>query len=300
MSKKKELKQEKSIKKSVNNKSLTTSRQKARMTLAVKLGRVLTSREIVHHIDENSYNNDPANLMLMPSNRAHKRFHTTGILSSEDSDYNQVCNPTSESWSRHNARIVMAVKLGRVLKSSEIVHHIDGDLYNNDPENLRLFASSSEHTKFHNKQDGGPMLGKRHTESTKEKMRKNSATKGKTGKDSPVYGIKRSKETRERMSRAQKGRTFSEETKKKMGQHRLGKKHTKESIEKMRQAKLGKTLTEEHKNKIGDAQRGTKNHMYGKVGADNPFYKKKHSEESKAKISAGCKAAWAARKQLGG
>jgi hypothetical protein len=42
-------------------------------------------------------------------------------------------------------RIVMEEKLGRPLRKGEVVHHIDGDKANNDPSNLILFPSNSEH-----------------------------------------------------------------------------------------------------------------------------------------------------------
>lgn len=51
-------------------------------------------------------------------------------------------------------RLVMEEKLGRYLKKSEVVHHIDGDRYNNKEWNLCVFASSSDHTKFHNIVEG--------------------------------------------------------------------------------------------------------------------------------------------------
>ena len=44
-------------------------------------------------------------------------------------------------------RIVMHDKLGRKLRPGEVVDHIDGDRLNNDPENLRVFASNAEHLK---------------------------------------------------------------------------------------------------------------------------------------------------------
>jgi hypothetical protein len=46
-------------------------------------------------------------------------------------------------------RIVAAIKYGRILKSSEIVHHIDGNIENNSPDNLMVVASCSEHKKLH-------------------------------------------------------------------------------------------------------------------------------------------------------
>ena len=45
-------------------------------------------------------------------------------------------------------RVVMHDKLGRPLRPGEVVDHIDGDIENNDPENLRVFGSNSEHLKW--------------------------------------------------------------------------------------------------------------------------------------------------------
>jgi lambda repressor-like predicted transcriptional regulator len=42
-------------------------------------------------------------------------------------------------------RLVMEQQLGRYLDPEEVVDHIDGDTSNNDPSNLRLFASNAEH-----------------------------------------------------------------------------------------------------------------------------------------------------------
>lgn len=45
-------------------------------------------------------------------------------------------------------RLVMEKKLGRYLKSTEYVHHVDGDKLNNDPANLEIIGGS-EHAKRH-------------------------------------------------------------------------------------------------------------------------------------------------------
>lgn len=42
-------------------------------------------------------------------------------------------------------RLVMEQKLGRYLLPTEVVDHIDGDIQNNHPDNLRLFSSNAEH-----------------------------------------------------------------------------------------------------------------------------------------------------------
>lgn len=42
-------------------------------------------------------------------------------------------------------RLVMERALGRFLSKIEVVDHIDGNTQNNDPSNLRVFASNAEH-----------------------------------------------------------------------------------------------------------------------------------------------------------
>ena len=46
-------------------------------------------------------------------------------------------------------RDVMEKKIARKLRDGEVVHHIDGNNDNNDPKNLILFSSHSDHLKHH-------------------------------------------------------------------------------------------------------------------------------------------------------
>lgn len=57
-------------------------------------------------------------------------------------------------------RHIMEKHIGRKLKHGEVVHHIDGNVENNNLENL-LLLSNSEHTKLHWKTDSPFMCGKR-------------------------------------------------------------------------------------------------------------------------------------------
>ena len=54
-----------------------------------------------------------------------------------------------KTYGVHTHRIVAEQMLGRPLHEGEVVHHIDGNKRNNDPSNLRVFSSQSEHAKFH-------------------------------------------------------------------------------------------------------------------------------------------------------
>jgi group I intron endonuclease len=68
--------------------------------------------------------------------------------------------------------------------------------------------------------------------------------------------------------------THTKSTLKKLREINLGKKWTEEQKEKQRQRLLGHTLSEESRNRLHDMR----------VGPNNPFYGRKHSEDSKRRI----------------
>jgi len=49
-------------------------------------------------------------------------------------------------------RLVMEEKIGRILDRKEIVHHIDGNPWNNSPSNLQLCKNQAEHLAIHRSQ----------------------------------------------------------------------------------------------------------------------------------------------------
>lgn len=75
----------------------------------------------------------------------------------------------------------------------------------------------------------------------------------------------------------------AEESKKKMSEAKKGKSHfvSEETRQKISKTNKGKRFSEEHKRKISEAQRGEKNHRYGKCLSEED--KKKLSEAKKGK-----------------
>lgn len=49
-------------------------------------------------------------------------------------------------------QIVAELKLRRNLLPEEVVHHVDEDITNDHPDNLRVFANQAEHARFHGRQ----------------------------------------------------------------------------------------------------------------------------------------------------
>ena len=61
----------------------------------------------------------------------------------------------AKSFGVHTHRKVAERMLGRKLEPGEVVHHIDGNKRNNDPKNLKVFSSQSEHARWHSEHQGG-------------------------------------------------------------------------------------------------------------------------------------------------
>lgn len=59
-------------------------------------------------------------------------------------------HPRAKSNGYVREHILVAEKmLGRPLEDGEVVHHIDFDKENNDPQNLMVFPNNTEHMRYH-------------------------------------------------------------------------------------------------------------------------------------------------------
>ena len=103
-----------------------------------------------------------------------------------------------------------------------------------------------------------------------------------------------SEETKQKMSQTLKGRpsplkgrTHTDETKRKISLAKKGKTHTEETKLKMSLSRTGRTKSEETKRKISLARKGQPSNRKGRT----------HTEESKLKMSLSQKESWTSRKE---
>ena len=112
------------------------------------------------------------------------------------------------------------------------------------------------------------------------------------GRPSPMKGRTFSEETRKKISEAKKGKKLSEEHRKKLSDAMKGHTLSEEHRKKLSDAMKGRTFSEEHRKKISEANKGENHPMYGQHLSDETRRKisdalKGHtlSEEHRRKIS---------------
>lgn len=135
-----------------------------------------------------------------------------------------------------------------------------------------------------------PMLGKHHTQATKDKISK--AHKGLLcGEKNHNFGKPLSVETKDKISKAHKGKKLSNTTKDKISKANLNKivsietKHKLSCAIKGKQNALGHHHSDESKDKMSTCKKGSLNPNFGLYGDNNPRFGQHHSNESKDKMS---------------
>lgn len=86
---------------------------------------------------------------IMPKGKDHPNFKNSPQINAEG--YICVRTPPNHPCRRRYMplhRLVMEQKIGKFLLPGQVVNHIDGNRQNNEPENLQLCASQSEHAKL--------------------------------------------------------------------------------------------------------------------------------------------------------
>ena len=130
------------------DKSKMTDAEKKTVISMIKSGH--SSREISEKVgySDTSIRRFAKRNGLKITNKFHVGFVTT------HNGYKMVRKPNhpncdSKGYVREH-RLVAEQKIGRYLNADEIVHHIDHDKFNNDPENLEVMTLA-EHTRLHHK-----------------------------------------------------------------------------------------------------------------------------------------------------
>ena len=158
----------------------------------------------------------------------------------------------------------------------------------NNQDRYELTAEEYEEAKIAASKKQGEAQRKRMSSLETRKRISESLTGRYVGDKNPNYGKHLSESAKEKISKANKGKSAGENNYfynvHMCGEDNpfYGRKHTQESRRKMSESLKGRTLSEEHKQKMRDAFSGEGNPMYGKH----------HSEETKNKIRKSSQKLW--------
>ena len=200
----------------------------------------------------------------------------------------QTCKKPNERWSNgYGYKNQMFYKAIEKYGWDNIIHEVvcsnltKEEADQKEIELISYFDSTNPNNGYNIALGGGTTLGVKCSEETKQKISK--AHKGK----------KRSKESIQKQSVTLMGHECSEETRRKIGEANSKRVWSEESKEKLRQANIGKQLTEDQKRKIGESLKGrtpskknreiTSQNNRNRIWSDES--KRKSSESHKGQIA---------------
>ena len=165
-----------------------------------------------------------------------------------------------------------------------VIEIVDGDkeeLYKREQFYMDKFNSIKNG--YNVRPSAASNLGFRHTKESKEKM-----SKGRMGKNNPMYGRIVSEETRLKHSIIHRRENLSQETLEKMSKATSGKNN----------ANYGKTPSEDTRKKLSEARKKRVCSDETRAKLSKSGIGRKHTEASKTKMSESMKKRWAQRKAL--
>lgn len=125
--------------------------EEARRAAEESLGRLLMDGEAVHHINMDETNNSPENLFVCPNPGYHRwlHHHYERAYAEEHFDVRITSRFASEVNARWEARRIIEGVLGRPLRHSEVVHHINLAPFDNRNCNLVMCEGLGHHQLLH-------------------------------------------------------------------------------------------------------------------------------------------------------
>lgn len=220
-------------------------------------------------------------------------WHCMSVVKRDDLDRYQL---SSEEY--EELRISYSEMISKVMKERYSIPE-NNPFYGHEHSDETKKKISEKLKQLYSNIENHPSYGKTLSEETKHKISDMAKERYKNPSNHPMFGKSLSIETRKKISEAHIGRVWSETQREKIMEWWTDERRKQASERRSGENNVwfGKHFSEEHRAKISQALSGENNPMYGRCGElnpmfgvhrcgeDAPFYGKRHTKESKKKIS---------------